>query len=97
MRAVKYAILTFSCLHPKAQSIHNQMDGIGALSYLVKMGGTRNKFFTVLSKEIWDYMWSKEVTSTAEYLPGFSDTQFSTIWDAGEWKLNPNIFQKICK
>ena len=99
LRAVKYAILTFSPLHPKAQSIHIQMDSIVALSYLVKMGGTRNKSLTVLSKEIWDYLLSKEITITAEYLAGLlnveADTQSKTVRDASEWKLNPRIFQKI--
>ena len=47
LRAVKHAILTFSRLHPKAQSIHIQMDSIVALSYLAKMGGTQNKSLTV--------------------------------------------------
>ena len=40
LRAVKNAILTSSRLHPKAQSIHFQMNSIVGLSYLVKMGGT---------------------------------------------------------
>ena len=40
LRAVSYAILTFSRLHPKAQSIHIQMESIVALSYLVKRGDT---------------------------------------------------------
>ena len=101
LRAVKYTILTFSRLHPKAQAIHIQMDSIVALSYLVKMGGTRNKSRTVLSKEIWDYLLSKEITITAEYLPGLlnveADTQSRTARDTSECKLNPRIFQKICK
>ena len=101
LRAVKYAILTFSRLHPKGQSIHIQMDSIVVLSYLVKMRGTRNKYLTVLSQEIWDYLLSKEITITAEYLPGLlnveADTQSRTVKDASEWKLNPRIFQKICK
>ena len=101
LRAVKYAILTFSRLHPKAQSIHIQMDSIVALSYLAKMGGTRNKSLTVLSKEIWDYLLSKEITITAEYLPGLlseeADTQSRTVRDASEWKVNPRIFLKIYK
>ena len=54
LRAVKYAILTFSRLQPKAQSIHIYMGRIVAFLYLVKLGGTRNKSLTVLSKEIWD-------------------------------------------
>ena len=60
LRAVKYAILTFSCLYLKVQSKHIQMDSIVALSCLVKMGGTRNKSLTVLSKEIWDYLLSRK-------------------------------------
>ena len=98
---MKYAILTFSPLHPKAQSIHIQLDSIVALSYLVKMEGTRNKSLTVLSKEIWDYLLSKEITITGEYLPGLlnveADIQSRTARDASECKLNPRIFQKICK
>ena len=101
LRAVKYAVLTFSRLLPKAPSIHIQMDSIVALSYLVKMGGTRNKSLTVLSKEICDYLLSKEITITAEYLPGLlnveTDTQSRTVRYASEWKLNPRIFQKIYK
>ena len=101
LRAVKYAILTFSRLHPKSQSIHIQMDSIIVLSYLVKMRGTRNKYLTVLSQEIWGCLLSKEITITAEYLPGLlnveADTQSRTVKDASEWKLNPRIFQKICK
>ena len=85
----------FSRLHPKVQSIHIQMDSIVAKS-LVKMGNTRNKSLTVLSKEIWDYLLSKEITVSAKYLPGLlnvkADTQSRTVRDASEWKLNPRIF-----
>ena len=38
LRALKYAILAFSRLHPNAQSIHIQTDSMVALSYFVKMG-----------------------------------------------------------
>ena len=90
LRAVKYAILTFSRLHLKGQSIHIQMDSIVVLSYLVKIRGTRNKYLTVLSKKIWDYLLSKEITITAEYLPGLlnveADTQSRTVKDASAWK-----------
>ena len=101
LRAVKYAILTFCRLHLKTQSIHIQMESIVALSYLEKMGGTRNKSVTVLSKEICDYLLVKEIKINAEYLPRLlnveADTQPRTARDAREWKLNLGIFQKICK
>ena len=74
------------------------MDSIVSLSYLIKIGRTRNKYLTVLRKEIWDYLLRKEITITAEYLTGLlsveADTQSRT---ASEWKLNPMIFQKIYK
>lgn len=68
--AAKLAILTFTQLFPMTNSIHIQMDNIMALTYLVKMGGTKNKDMSVLSKEIWDYLLEKGITITAEYLPG---------------------------
>ena len=101
LRAVKHAILTFSRLHPKVQLIHIHMDSTVALSYLEKMEGTRNKSLTVLSKKIWDYLLSKEIAITTEYLPGLlnveADTKPKTVRDAGQWRLYSSIFQKICK
>ena len=100
LRAVKYAILTSSHLLPKAQSIYIQMDSIVVLSYLVKMGGTRKKSLTILSKEICNYLLSKEITITAEYLPGLLNVEpdtSRTVRHASETKLNPMIFQKMYK
>ena len=70
LRAVKYAILTFCRLHLKTQSIHIQMESIVALSYLEKMGGTRNKSVTVLSKEI--ICWSKRSKLMQNISQGYS-------------------------
>ena len=54
-----------------------------------------------MSKEIWDYLLSKEITITAEYLPGLlnveADTQSRTVRDVSKWKVNPRIFLKIYK
>ena len=52
LRAAKYAILTFTHLYPTAKTIRIKMDNITALSYLVKMGGTRNQLLVQISKEI---------------------------------------------
>ena len=101
LKAAKYAILTFTRMFPSAKSVHIRMDNMVALSYLVKMGGTQNKNLTLLSKEIWEYLIAKEITITAEYLPGSlnkeADFQSRAVKDSSEWKLNPEIFQKICK
>ena len=87
----------FSFISKSSINTHS-MDSIVSLSYLIKIGRTRNKYLTVLRKEIWDYLLRKEITITAEYLTGLlsveADTQSRT---ASEWKLNPMIFQKIYK
>ena len=51
--------------YTKVQPNHIQMDSIVILSNLEKIGGTRNKSQTVLSKKIWDSLLSKEITVTA--------------------------------
>ena len=64
------------------------------------MGGAQNKHLTVLSKGIWDYLLSKEIKITAEYLLRLLnvvvDTRSRTVRDANEWILNLSLFQKIC-
>ena len=65
------------------------------------MGRTQNKSLTLLSKEIWEYLIAKGMAITADYLPGSlnkeADFQSRTVKDSIEWKLNPDIFQMICK
>ena len=101
LRAAKYAILTFTRLYPTAKTIHIKIDNIVALSYLVKMGGTRNQLFLQISKEIWKYLLDKGITITAEYLPGAlnkeADMESQTVKDSSEWKLNPVVFQNVCE
>ena len=64
------------------------MDNIVALSYLVKMGGTRNQLLVQISKEIWEHFLDKEIIITAEYLPGAlnkeADMQPRTVKDSSE-------------
>ena len=75
------------------------MDNVVALLYLIKMGGTRNKVLSQLSKEIWDYL-IKNKMITAEYLPGKinkkADFQSQNMKDSSKWKLNPVVFKKTC-
>ena len=39
MKAAKFAILAFTRMHQSVQSIHLQVDNVGAFSFLAKMGG----------------------------------------------------------
>ena len=68
MKAVKLALLAYH-KHFKMKAIHFQIDNTTALSYLVIMGGTKNKYLVELAKEIWRYLLHHGITITEEYLP----------------------------
>ena len=64
-KAVKLALLIFVKIL-QLDKAHFQRDNMTALSYLVKMGGTRNREMATLAKEIWDFALSRKITITAE-------------------------------
>ena len=100
MIAADLAIRTFTTLHPTAKNIHLMVDNTTALSYLVKMGGTKNQDMTLRAKSLWAYLLKKGIQLSVEYLPSTlnvaADTQSRNVTDWSEWKLNPAVFQKIC-
>ena len=69
--AVKLAILTFT-RRKSITPIYLQIDNITALSYLVKLGGTRSQQLLQASKKIWDYLLANQIAVTAEYLQSTS-------------------------
>ena len=101
MRAAKYATLTSTRLYPTTKTINIKMDNIVALSYQVKMRGTRNQLLVQISKEIWEYLLDKGITITAEHFAGAlnkeANMQSQTVKNSSEWKLNQVVFQKLCK
>ena len=101
LKAAKLAIMSFTLKERDAISVHIRMDNMAALSYLMKMGGTKNQELTAISKEIWQYLLKRKITITAEYLPGSmnveADRESRQTRDSSEWKLNPTIFMKLCQ
>ena len=97
---MKLAILTFT-KGKSVTAIHLQIDNMTALSYLVKMGGTRSPELLQVAKEIWDYLLANGIAVTAEYLPSSlniqADWQSRNHRDSSNWKLNPKIFSQIVK
>ena len=67
MKVVKLASLA-NHKHFQMKTIHFQKDNTTALSYLVKMGGPKNKYLLELAKEVWKYLLHHRITITAEYL-----------------------------
>ena len=66
--AVKLALLSFT-KNRNVRSIHFQVDNTTALAYLLKMGGTKCLRIIELNKEIWEFLISRGIAVTAEYLP----------------------------
>ena len=101
LKAAKLAIMSFALKKWDAISVHIHMDNMTALSYLMKMGGTKNQELTGISKEIWQYFLKRKITITSEYLPGpmnvEADMESKQTRDSSEWKLNPTIFVKLCQ
>ena len=72
--ALKCAILTFT-KNLSHLSIHVQVENKLALPYFLKMGGTRSPHLLKISKSIWTYLLSHQITITAEYLPSRLNTR----------------------
>lgn len=76
------------------------MDNTTALSYLLKMGGTKDQNLIRISEEIWNYLISEGIMITAEHLPGKlnmrADWPSRYSKDFSEWKLLPQIFNQVC-
>ena len=100
LKAIQIAILTFSKFFPEVKAIHIQTDNIVALTYLIKMGGTKGQDLNQISKEIWEELLIHGITITAEHLPGKlnveADHQSRSVKDSSEWKLSPNVFKQLC-
>ena len=83
------------------RSVNTHLNGQYLCLLICGKNWRHSKQISVLRKEIWDYLLSKEIKITAEYLPGVikvkTDTQSGPAKDAGKCKLNPRIFQKTCK
>ena len=64
------------------------------------MGGTKDIKLVEITKDIWDYLITKGIMITAEYLPSamniIADKESRQIIDSSEWMLDPKIFQQIC-
>ena len=52
-----------------------KMDNQATLTYLVKMGGTRNPLMIQEAKEVWDFCLANQITLTANYLPTISNAR----------------------
>ena len=64
-------------------------------------GGTRSPQLLKISKSIWSYMLSHQITITAEYLPSRlnlrADWESRNATDLSDWKLHQKVYLQITK
>ena len=65
-----------------------------------KMGGTKNQKITILSKEIWEILTSKQIMITVEYLPSslnkVADLESCCKVDSSESVLCGHVLYNLC-
>jgi hypothetical protein len=70
-----------------------------AVTYVNKLGGTVSPSMNSIVKELWMWCMNRDITITAEHLPGIlntiADKESRVMKDRSDWMLNPQIFRKI--
>ena len=96
--------LTHKCIgttSSKIGSIFLHQRKKGALSYLLKMGETKNKHMIRLNKEIWHYLLNHIMAITVEYLPSVlntvADRKSRKKTDSPEWLFHAKVFQAVSR
>ena len=96
LKAALFAVRAFTAKERQLH-VHLRMDNRTAVAYVLKMGGTRSSVLVGIAQELWGYALTKQITLTAEYLPGKynheADWESRHFRDSSNWKLNPSIFQ----
>ena len=98
MLAVNFAVKAFTKDKSNVQ-VHILVDNTTTVAYINKMGGTRSVDLIKITKQLWEYCLSKQITITAEHLPGsinqIADAQSRDYQDSSNSKLSPQVFTQI--
>ena len=75
-------------------------DSSTAVYYLNAMGGMASLLLDDLTKEIWEWCFSRNIFITAQHIPGIlnveADKWSREFVSSAEWKLKPCIFTRLC-
>ena len=67
INTAKLTLISFKLY--EAKTVHLKMDNATALTYLVKMRGTKSFELKRIAQKIWEFLISKSIMITAKYLP----------------------------
>jgi len=75
------------------------LDSTTAVAYITHLGGTVSAQATSLAKDLWIWCLEKNITLTAQHLPGrensVANSESRVMKDRSDWRLNPAVFRKI--
>ena len=100
LKAIHLVIKTYSYLWKGYKYIRTRSDNTTPIAYVNNMGGLVSSLCDRLAKEVWTYF-SEKTWLSAIHIPGKenneADYMSRLLNNNTEWKLDPQIFQKILK
>ena len=100
MLAAERALATFT----KGKSVRHVLiflDNTVALAYLVKQGGTKNRFMTEVAKRIWSRAEEMDFHISGAWIPSKENVEADRMSrlrpNSSEWGLKPQVFREITK
>ena len=74
-------------------------DNVTATAYINNMGGIKSETYNNIAYRIWNFSTENKLWVSAAQIPGKNnieaDQQSRILEDATEWKLHPELFQKL--
>ena len=100
LRAAEFAVKALSRERLNLH-IHLKMDNVSALTHINKMGGARSRELIDATKSLWEYCLTRNITLTAEFLPGVRNTEADKLSrefnDSSNRKLSPGVFKQLVR
>ena len=98
-KAILYGLQSFR-KDVRNKHILVKSDNTTAVAYINHMGGSVSEMCNNVSRETWEWCISQDIWITAAHIPGKAnveaDWESRNFNDQSHWKLNVNVFEKIC-
>lgn len=99
LKAILFTVKSFTHLI-RGKHIKVFCDNATAVAYVNQMGGTKSPACNDICRDLWGWCTEYNVWLTCSHIPGsdnsMADAASRKFNDRHEWKLNVEIFQKLC-
>ena len=98
LKAIEIGIYTY-CKNKSILHVRVMCDSVTAIAYNNDMGGIKSETCNNIASRIWNFCTENNLWISAAHIPGKdnaeAEQQSRILQDATEWKLHPELFQKI--